>query len=312
MEEWYIEPELSMLPSSEGKIELQTIFSKQEYRQSKKNNLKKCILITPGAFHNAELMKDLQYRIFQSFKKRFPNHQIIVHTFSQLGHGKSELKGCLHLKSFNTHVNVLEEIIQIVGNEIILIGHSLGGLVIEKYLEKNRALAVALLAPFNHSIHFKKDVIKHLLRHQKRTILYYIFTWSPKRSFTPTAFKKLFYSAECDSQEYNNRVEGIFEKISDESLRCFMGAFLTRLDYRKISRTPIIIIGGEKDVAVQRQGLELLGKKLSSNVHMIPNATHNTLINDKTLGIEPKQGHVREVAENIAKFVHEIENVKEI
>ncbi|MFW9924307.1 MAG: alpha/beta fold hydrolase [Candidatus Thorarchaeota archaeon] len=311
MLEGYIEPSISFISTTEGSIEFFTITSNQFSKSPKNKQKEKIILLVPGAFHNAELMYDLQIRICEIFTRKFKNNEIIVHSFSQPGHGKSELKGCLHLKSFNAYVKVLDEIVKHINKEVILVGHSLGGLVIEKYLEKHTSSAAALIGPFNHSWSFVKDVSKHLLKHQKRTILFFIFTWSPKRSFNQSSFKRLFYSINDGTHEFNNKIILLMEKISDESLRGLLGAFTKIIHYKKISRIPILIIGGENDVAVRKEGLEWLGKKLNARIEMIANASHNSLIDDELIGIQPEDGNVLAVADCISDFIGDVTNNEE-
>ncbi|MFX1254355.1 MAG: alpha/beta hydrolase [Promethearchaeota archaeon] len=304
MGEFQLKPGLNIVPTSEGLMEIQSIISKQESEEPRKKRPKKRVLIIPGAFYSAELVKDLQRELLKSLEQKFENYDIEVHALSLPGHGKSELKGRLHWKPFNANVKVLEEIMEKLGEETILVGHSIGGMVIQKYLEKHLAPAAILLAPANHSPHFMIDVAKHFLKYHKRTILSFLLNFSPKEAMKrPVTVKKIFYSEEIDTPEYNNFIKNFIEKMSDESIRGLLGAFMGKINYRKVSQTPIYIFGGEKDVAVQQRALKWLKKRLGAKLTIIFNATHSDLVNDELQGVKPMQGQVRWVAEHIAEYL---------
>ncbi|MFX1254356.1 MAG: alpha/beta hydrolase [Promethearchaeota archaeon] len=306
MEKLKLKSGLNKVPTSEGLMEVQSMFSKREPEEPRKERPKKCVLILPGSFYYAELVKDFQRELLESLQKKFVDHDIEVHALSLPGRGESELKGRFHLKPFNAIMKVLEEIMEKLGEETILVGHSIGGMVIQKYLEKHLAPAAILLAPANRSPHLKINVGKYFIRHHKRTMLTFMLTLSPKRVMRPAAVKDMFYSKEINTPEYNDHLTALTKKLSNESLRFLLGAFTGKLDYEKISRTPICIFGGEKDVIARERGLEWLKNKLDAELIMIPNATHSSLVNDKILGITSKEGQVQQVAKHTAKYLYEL------
>lgn len=67
-------------------------------------------------------------------------------SFSLRGHGGSGGRALRSLASIDDYVEDLEEIVETLGKKPILIGHSMGGYVIQKYLERHTAEAAILLA----------------------------------------------------------------------------------------------------------------------------------------------------------------------
>src|SRR5512140_1016511 len=63
------------------------------------------------------------------------------------GHGGSPGRERLDWLSIGDYVNDLEQAVSIVGGDPILIGHSMGGFVVQKYLERASAPGVVLMSP---------------------------------------------------------------------------------------------------------------------------------------------------------------------
>lgn len=62
------------------------------------------------------------------------------------GHGKSDGVASLSSNSIADYVNDIQRTIDQIGEKPILIGHSIGGLIIQKYIEKNTVPACILMA----------------------------------------------------------------------------------------------------------------------------------------------------------------------
>ncbi|GAA0619623.1 MULTISPECIES: alpha/beta hydrolase [Thalassospira] len=66
--------------------------------------------------------------------------------FSLRGHGGSGGRELRSLASIDDYVEDLEEVVETLGKKPVLIGHSMGGYVIQKYLERHSAEAAVLMA----------------------------------------------------------------------------------------------------------------------------------------------------------------------
>lgn len=68
------------------------------------------------------------------------------HALSLRGHGKSDGHNALHYHGIDDYVSDLRQVVETLPIEPVLIGHSMGGMVIQKYLERYSAPAVVLMA----------------------------------------------------------------------------------------------------------------------------------------------------------------------
>jgi len=66
--------------------------------------------------------------------------------FSLRGHGTSEGAGLLDLASLSDYVDDLRRVLDTIDGPTVLIGHSMGGMVVQKYMEHGDAAGMVLLA----------------------------------------------------------------------------------------------------------------------------------------------------------------------
>lgn len=65
--------------------------------------------------------------------------------FNLRGHGNSDRSNSQNF-SFNDYLKDLDQTIQELGQQIILVGHSLGGMLVQKYIETHSVPAAVILS----------------------------------------------------------------------------------------------------------------------------------------------------------------------
>ncbi len=97
------------------------------------------VVLVHGAFTGAWCWNE-------HFLTYFADHGYETISFSLRGHGGSGGRNVRSLASIDDYVEDLETVIDTLGQTPILIGHSMGGYVVQKYLEKHPARAAILMA----------------------------------------------------------------------------------------------------------------------------------------------------------------------
>ena len=67
-------------------------------------------------------------------------------TFSLRGHGASEGAGLLDMASLSDYADDLRRVLATLDQPAVLVGHSMGGMVVQKVMEDHEAAAMVLLA----------------------------------------------------------------------------------------------------------------------------------------------------------------------
>jgi pimeloyl-ACP methyl ester carboxylesterase len=102
------------------------------------------LLFVHGAWHAAWCWDE-------HFLDFFANTGFRAVAVSLRGHGASTSSTRSSAASFADHVDDVQCAVDMLGSQPILVGHSLGGLVVQKYLENHDAPAAVLMAPHPRS-----------------------------------------------------------------------------------------------------------------------------------------------------------------
>ena len=97
------------------------------------------ILFVHGAWHGAWCWDEF-------FLSYFAAHGFEVHTLSLRGHGASEGRTQLHRSRIRHYVEDVAAVVAGFSSAPILVGHSMGGFVVQKFLETQSSPAAFLLA----------------------------------------------------------------------------------------------------------------------------------------------------------------------
>jgi pimeloyl-ACP methyl ester carboxylesterase len=96
------------------------------------------ILFVHGAYHSAWCGKE-------HFLDYFANSGYFAYALSLRGHGNSESLE-LQKVGFNEYLEDIKQTIQKLGEQTILVGHSLGGMLVQKYIETNSVPAAVIMS----------------------------------------------------------------------------------------------------------------------------------------------------------------------
>lgn len=193
------------------------------------------ILFVHGAWHGAWCwdVHFLDYFAEQGFE---------AYAVSLRGHGKSSGRKYLGCTSVSDYVEDVAEAIGKLPEPPILIGHSMGGLVVQKYLERHPAPAAVLLAsvpPGGVLRTTLRMLCKHPLIFVKincRASLYPLVA-------TPALARESFFSAGVA----DDKVQEYWKQLQDESYRAFWDMLCLNLPRPKKVTTPMLVLGAEQD-----------------------------------------------------------------
>lgn len=198
------------------------------------------ILFVHGVYHSAWC--------WSKFVQYFSEYGYRCHALSLRGHGTSEGGEFLAHATFVDYLNDVTSVIDRLGEVPILIGHSLGGMLVQKYIETHPAPAAILIStPTPKSLlaaSFK------LWRYFPRQMLKMTLTMDPDHMYkNPKVVKTLFFSENLPDEQFNGYLAHLLQQ--NESRRLFIDVlFLKFLKPRM--KIPILILGGAKDYGVNR------------------------------------------------------------
>ena len=227
------------------------------------------ILFIHGAWHGAWCWDEY-------FLDDFVARGFEVHALSLRGHGASEGREKLRFTRMRDYVADVASVVDSLPRKPILVGHSMGGFVTQKYLETHVVPGAALLASAP-----PKGVWRTLLRmtgERPLDVLKTNLTWSlwPIVS-DPARARAAFFSADMPEAD----VARFQAKLQDESYLGFLDFLaLDLVDPRK-NRSPVFVLGGRDDAIFRPAEVEATARAYGARAHMIDGLAHDVMLEPK-------------------------------
>ena len=192
------------------------------------------LLFVHGAWHGAWCWEEY-------FLPYFADHGYRSVALSLRGHGTSD--GHWRWASASGYVDDVAQVVQQFDQPPILIGHSMGGYVVQKYLEKHQAAGAILMAsiPTSGSLPF---ILKLTLK-RPLAMLRYLVTLNGHFWYEPKHVRDAFFSENIT----DDQLQRYFDNIQPESIRIAfetMGLNLPR-PKRVSKEIPIQVVSATHD-----------------------------------------------------------------
>ncbi len=203
----------------------------------------------------------------------FAQHGFDAHAVDLRGHGSSEGAGRLRWARIADYVEDVAHAVRQLPRPPILIGHSMGGFVVQKYLERRDAPGAVLL-----SSPPPRGLLGTFLRIARRRPLAFAranLTLSLRPVIaTPALAREAFFSPDLPDE----RVRAYWSLMQDESYLALLD--MIALDRPKPARveTPLLVLGAARDNMLQRAEIEATARAYRTRFEIIPEVAHNSML----------------------------------
>jgi pimeloyl-ACP methyl ester carboxylesterase len=241
------------------------------------------LLFVHGAWHAAWCWE-------YHFLPYFASRGYAVHALSLRGHGASEDRERLRWMRVADYVADVAQVASNLPAAPVVIGHSMGGFVVQKYLEQHRPPAAVLLAPVPPA--GALGVTLRLAARHPVAFLKANLTWRlwPLVA-TPALAREAFLSAATPAE----RVQEIFAQLQDESYRTFLDLLVFDLPRTHLVDTPMLVLGANNDMIFTAAEIAATARAYGTEAVMFPDMAHDMMLE---IGWE-------KVADTILAWLHE-------
>jgi pimeloyl-ACP methyl ester carboxylesterase len=154
-----------------------------------------------------------------------------------------------------------------------VIGHSLGGFVVQKYLENHDAAGGVLLSSPPPS-----GMLRTVVKVARRRSLVFArciatFSLAPMIA-TPELAREAFYSADFPEGE----LRAYWKRMEDESYMAFLDMLALDLPKPEKVKAPVLVLGAARDAMVGASDVEATARAYHTQAQIIPGVAHNSML----------------------------------
>jgi pimeloyl-ACP methyl ester carboxylesterase len=224
------------------------------------------LLFIHGMFHGAWCW-DVHFLDY------FAEHGFAAYAVNLRGHGNSEGRAHLRWTRIADFVDDVADAVRQMPCPPILIGHSMGGFIIQKYLENHNAPGAVLL----HSpppAGLGRSALK-IARRRPLTFAKVNVTLSLSPMIAaPELVREAFFSADLPDEELRE----YWKLMQDEPYMAFLDMVVLDLPKPAKVKTPLLVLGGTRDNMLERSEIEATARAYHAQCEIIPDVAHSSML----------------------------------
>ncbi|OBI84752.1 alpha/beta hydrolase [Mycobacterium sp. 1245805.9] len=226
------------------------------------------IIFVHGAWHAAWCWEE-------NFVAFFVDRGFRVLAPSLRGHGQSPLSKSLRWCSIADYVTDVSEVVGALPDPPILVGHSIGGFVVQKYLEEHDAPAAVLMASTPPRGGQLGSVMRMIRRHPWRSTKFALTAKPLDLVGTPAGARELFFGEDAP----DGLIDSFTRRIQPDSTRAMMfDTVVGSLVRTKNVRSPMLVLGGEHDQFYRPKHVRRTAAAYGTKPVLIPGVGHEMML----------------------------------
>jgi len=203
----------------------------------------------------------------------FAQRGFAAHAVNLRGHGNSEGRKNLRWTRIASYVEDLANTVRQLPVSPFLVGHSMGGFVIQKYLEDHDAPGAVLLS--SPSTSGLLPTVLKIARRQPLVFLKANLTFSMLPAIaTPQLAREAFFSPDFPDQE----LLIFWQQMQNESYRAFLDMIVLNLPRPAKVKTPLLVLGVSRDNMVRPEDIKATAKAYHTEAEIIPGVAHDSML----------------------------------
>lgn len=224
------------------------------------------VVFVHGAWHAAWCWEE-------HFLAYFANEGYVTLAPDLPDHSTSGGHAAVRWRRIDDYVARLAEVVGSLATRPILVGHSMGGFVVQEYLEQDTVEAAILLAPV--PVH---GAIWGTLRTIRRIPLQFLKATMQLRLYPVIETEKLAREALFSPTVHPSSLKQHFSRLQDESYLAFLDMVVFRLPRPNRVSTPVLVLGAENDALFRPKELQATAAAYGGQVKIFPEMAHDMML----------------------------------
>ena len=228
------------------------------------------LIFVHGAWHGAWCWDE-------HFLDFFADKGYACYAPSLRGHGASPGIERLRWTRLQDFVRDVAETAAQLPTQPILIGHSMGGFVVQKYLEHHNAAGAILVdsVPPTGALRATLRIARH---HPVQFAKVHATLRLAPLVATPELVRDLLFSPSTPQEQINT----CQRRVQDESYRAFLDMLVLDLvKTKRVNRVPMLVLGAEDDAIISPRQVHRTAAAYGTNAEIFPDMGHDIMLEPK-------------------------------
>ncbi len=207
------------------------------------------------------------------FLDYFAHYGYASHALNLRGHGNSEGRERLRWARIADFVEDVAKVVRRLPSLPVVIGHSMGGFITQKYLEQHDSPAAVLLSSPSPSGMLPTAVRKarrHPLVFAKINMTLSLMPFIA----TPELARDAFFSSDLPDRE----LLAYWKQMQDDSFMAFLDMIALDLPKPAKVKTPLLVLGAAQDSMIAPDEIEATARAFNTKAEIIPGVAHNSML----------------------------------
>lgn len=224
------------------------------------------LLFVHGMFHAAWCWAE-------HFLPYFAQHGYAAHALSLRGHGGSEGRERLRWTPLASYVADVAQTVEQMERPPVLVGHSMGGFVVQKVLESHDVPAAVLLGSPSPQGLLRTSL--RIARRNPQAFLQVSLTFNLWRLIrTPELYGKMFFAAGFPAET----LRAYHAQAQEESFRAYLDMLGFNPVRPKKIKTPLLVLGTEEDTTIAPAEVEATARAYHTRAEFFPAMGHALIL----------------------------------
>ena len=226
------------------------------------------LLFVHGAWHGAWCWEE-------HFLRYFADRGWQVKAVDLRGHGDPSKQRGLRWHRIADYVADVAEAAAAIPEPPVVIGHSMGGLVVQKYLETHSHAAAAVLLASVPPAGVLGTTLRFTLRHPLKFLKTNLLLSLWPIVETPELAREMFFTKAMRDSE----VRAYHDRLQDESYLAYLDMLAFALPRpTQVPKLPMLVVGGREDRVFSPREVERTAKAYGADLQIFPDLAHDLML----------------------------------
>ena len=207
------------------------------------------------------------------FLDYFARHGFAAYAVNLRGHGKSDGRDRLRWTRIADYAKDIESAVRQLPDPPVLIGHSMGGFIIQKFLENHTAPGAVLLSSPSPA-----GLVGTALRIARRHPLVFAKVTATLSLLPVIATSQLAREAFFSADVPEERLGAYRALMQEESYMAFLDMVVLDLPRPEKVKTPMLVLGAARDNMLERDDIEATARAYHADYDIVPDVAHDSML----------------------------------